>query len=300
MEKLVLILPVLSGVMWGSTGPFVRVIQDFGFDQFSLINVKMFLTTVILLVALGLFDRKLLKVKLKDLWLFAAAGIVGMLMLNLGYNQAIEKLTLSLAAVLLSMSPIFVMICARIFLKEEITKRKVIGTFFAIVGCAMVSGVLEGNSLGNASAMGVILGIAAAVFYGSYTIFSKILMTKGYNVFTVTFYSTLFGTIVLTPKTDWHIIGQFVSVSPLKNAAFLVAFAVCTTILPYVLYTVAMNHAEAGKVAILGAGGEPSSAMIFGWIFYHEVPSLLSILGLAVTIVALAFICLPGKPKHRR
>ena len=295
MEKFALILPVLSGAMWGSTGPFVRVVQDFGFDQFTVINIKMFMTAVILFVGLGIFNRDLLKIKIKDLWLFVAAGIVGMLMLNVGYNQAIEKLTLSLAAVLLSMSPIFVMIFARIFLKEKITKKKIVGTFFAIVGCTMVSGVLEGNSAGQASLAGVILGTSAAVFYACYTMFSKVLMDREYNVFTVTFYSTLSAAVALLPKTDWGIVGEFVQVSPVKNSVFLIAFAVCTTILPYVLYTVAMNHAEAGKVAILGAGGEPSSAMIFGCIFFHEIPSIWSILGLVITIIALAFICLPDK-----
>ena len=295
INKIALLLPVISGAMWGSTGPFVRVIQDFGFNQATVVSSKMILTTLILFLGMFLFNRELLKIKIKDLWLFIAAGIIGMLCLNLGYNQAIDQLTLSLAAVLLSLSPIFVMFLARIFLKEKITKKKLIGTFFAIVGCTLVSGVLEGNSAGAASFWGVVLGVSAAVSYAAYTMFSKVLMDKGYNVFTVTFYATLSAAIVLLPVTDYSIIGQFVAVSTVKNSVFLIAYAVCTTVLPYVLFTVAMNHADAGKVAILGAGGEPSAAMIFGCIFFSEIPSILSITGLVITVVALAFICLPDK-----
>ena len=56
-----------------------------------------------------------------------------------------------------------------------------------------------------------------------------------------------------------------------------------------------LAHVDAGKVAILGAGGEPSAAMIFGILIYSEIPSLLSVAGLVITIAALAFICLPDK-----
>ena len=50
------------------------------------------------------------KLPLKDTWIFVITGLIGMFAINLCYNFAVKELTLSLAAVLLSMSPIFVII----------------------------------------------------------------------------------------------------------------------------------------------------------------------------------------------
>lgn len=292
-KNIAFILPVLSGVLWGSAGLFIRVIQEFGFDNVTVISSKMILTAILLFAVLMLTNRQLLKIKIKDLWLFLAAGLVGMLLLNFGYNAAVDNLTLSLAAVLLSLSPVFVMIFASIFFKEQITLKKIICTFFAVVGCTLVSGILEGNATGQSSIIGIILGLFAAVFYACYGMFSKALMERGYNAFTVIFYSTLSVAVVLLPFTDWSIIGEFIQVSPVQHTVFMIAYSVGTAILPYVLYTLAMAYTDAGIVAILGAGGEPSAAMIFGCIFYREIPSMLSVTGLVITIIALTFICLP-------
>ena len=295
IKKIALILPVISGAMWGSAGIFVRTLQDFGFDKYTVISSKMILTAIILFTCIAMAKKELLKVKIKDFWMFIGSGFVGMVLLNFGYNAAVEQLTLSFAAVLLSLSPVFVMCLAAVFFKEKITPKKIVCTFMAVTGCTMVSGLLEGGSLADAGAGGIILGLSAAFFYATYTLFSKALMKKGYNVFTVIFYSTLIAGVVLVPFTDWTVIGSFMEAAPVEHSVFMVVYAVGTAILPYVLYTMAMNHADAGKVAILGAGGEPSAAMIFGCIFFGEIPSLVSIAGLVITIAALTFICMPEK-----
>lgn len=66
----------------------------------------------------------MIKIKLKDLWIFVSSGILGILGLNICYNEAVKQLSLSLSAVLLSLSPIFVLIFANIFFKEKITVKK--------------------------------------------------------------------------------------------------------------------------------------------------------------------------------
>ena len=106
MKKLMLVIPVMSGVLWGSAGIFVRTLSAFGFDNFTIITSRFLLAAVILFVGIMAVDRSMLKVKPKDIWIFAMSGIFGMLGLNLCYNQAINQISLSLAAVLLSMSPV--------------------------------------------------------------------------------------------------------------------------------------------------------------------------------------------------
>ncbi len=125
--------------------------------------------------------------------------------------------------------------------------------------------------------------------------FSKIAMGKDYSVFTITFYSMLTVSLVLIPFTDWHTIGAFVEKASLGSSVFMVTHSLCTSVLPYVLYTLALIWVETGKAAILTAGGEPTAAMLLGVIFFSEVPTILSFTGLVTTVIALSFICAPDK-----
>lgn len=290
MNKLLILIPVIAGVLWGSVGVFVRVLTNAGFDNVSVLSVRMMFAAVILAVGIAIYDRKLFSIRLKDIWIFVAAGILGMMGLNFCYNVAINELTLSFAAVLLSLAPIFVMFFARILFHEKITMRKLVCTFFAVLGCFLVSGLLESSGM-SWSAIGIIIGLMAAVFYALYSVFSKVAMERDYHVFTITFYSILIASVVLLPFTDWQCLGDFVSKAPLGNMIFLIVHSLCTSVLPYVLFTLSLNYVEAGKASILTAGGEPSAAMLFGLIFFAEMPTMLSFAGLVITIAALSFLC---------
>ena len=85
------------------------------------------------------YIRSYFKIKKEYLpyFIIAAISIVG---LNLCYNEAMNSIHLSLAAVLLGTSPIFVIIGAYFTLGEKITVKKVGSMFLAIVGCILASG----------------------------------------------------------------------------------------------------------------------------------------------------------------
>lgn len=188
MKQLLYLMPIVSGAMWGSAGIFVRKLTELGMNSYTVVSVRVVLAVLILAVWLGIYDRNLLKIKLKDLWIFVAGGIVGMFGLNICYNFAISELSLSLAAVLLSLSPVFVLFMAAILFKEKITSKKVICMTIAIAGCVLASGVLEAASTMRWSVKGIIVGTIGAFFYGLYGIISKTAMGRGYHAFTTTFY----------------------------------------------------------------------------------------------------------------
>ena len=70
----------------------------------------------------------------------------------------------------------------------------------SIVGCVLVSGLLEGGS--SLSASGIASGLAAAFFYAVYGILSKKSASKGYTTYTTLFYCLLISTVVLIPFSD--------------------------------------------------------------------------------------------------
>ena len=295
MKKIAVLFPIISGGLWGSAGIFIRKLSDFGLNSYTIISSRVLIALIILFIGILILDKSLLKIKLKDAWVFMASGILGMLGLNFCYNESVNHLSLSLAAVLLSLSPIFVIFIAAILFKEKITLRKISCMLLAILGCILASGLLENNTGMKLSAIGILIGLLSAFFYALYSVVSKIAMGKGYEALTITFYSLLTLEIVLLPFTDWNILKDFVISSPVNNSIFMLLHSVFTSVLPYVLYTVSLSYIEAGKTSILAAGGEPISAMLLGMLFFSEVPTILSLIGLILTIVALSLLCMPSK-----
>lgn len=296
MKQLLYLMPIVSGAMWGSAGIFVRKLTELGMNSYTVVSVRVVLAVLILAVWLGIYDKDLLKIKLKDLWIFVAGGVVGMFGLNICYNFAISELSLSLAAVLLSLSPVFVLFMAAILFKEKITSKKVICMTIAIAGCVLASGVLESASIMRWSVKGIIVGTIGAFFYGLYGIISKTAMERGYHAFTTTFYCLFMVMLVVIPLTDWKLVTDVVIANPFKMSVFLVIHSLCTSVLPYILYTFSIRYIDAGMASIL-ASGEPVAAMIFGVIFFSEIPTVLSVVGIVLVIVALALLSMPEKKR---
>ena len=288
MKQWIQIFPILSGIMWGSAGIFVRKLSELGLNSVSIVETRIIVAIIIIIAGLLCLDKKLLKIKLKDLWIFICAGIFSMLGLNLCYNFAINELTLSL----LSLAPIFVLILASILFKEKLTLQKTVCAILALIGCILSSGVLEEVGAMKWTTIGIIIGTLGAFFYGTYSIFSKIAMLKGYHSFTVTIYSLMAVGIALLPFTDWLKVWEIIQIAPAPMSGFLLLHSLLTSVLPYICFTVALNYVEAGKVAIL-ASGEPIAAMLFGIFFYQEIPTILSLIGLFTVLLALGLLTIP-------
>ena len=294
MKKLMSFFAIISGILWGSGGIFVRTLTNMEMNAYTIISTRVMVAVFIIFIGLMIYDKNLFKIRLKDVWIFIVAGMIGMFGINLCYNFAIKDLTLSLAAVLLSMSPIFVLILAALFFKEKITKKKLLCMFLALTGCALVSGVFENASGMQWSVRGILIGLLSALFYAIYSLITKVAMKRGHHAFTITFYSLLTVLLVVLPLTDWQITVELLERGGIKMGMFMLIHSLCTSVLPYILFTVSLAYIDAGKASILAAC-EPIAAMIFGVIFFSEIPTMLSVGGLVLATIAITIMTLPEK-----
>lgn len=286
-------MPIISGICFGSAGIFVRELSE-NMNSTSIISSRILIAILLLSLWIAVRYPMNFRIKLKDSWIFVGAGVLGTLGLNLCYNFSINELSLSLAAVLIALAPIFVMVFAFFMFHEAITAKKVISIILALVGCVLTSGILENNASMHWSWIGILVGSASAGFYALYSIFSKVGMKKSYPALTITFYSMLAIAVVLLPFTQWDNMEHYIAANPLRNTLFMVMHSLCTAVCPYAFYTVALDHMEAGKASIL-CSCEPVAAMVFGLFFFEEIPTVLSVTGLMIVLLALAMLVLSDK-----
>ena len=285
MKKIYLILPILAGILFGSSGIFVRTLFQNGINQTTLLFLRFSIAIIPILIAILLTDKKLFKIELTDLPLFLSCAmcIIG---LNLCYNESMNSVPLSLAAVLLSLAPIYVLVIAYFLFEEKITYKKLICMALVIFGCILMTGVLE-TDLSNMPLFGIISGIGAGLFWAIYLMTSKKSIENGNHTYTILFYSIIFISIALTPLTDFSQINSFISINPIWTIIFLILHSTFSFALPYVLSTLSLNYMESGISSILLSGSEPLAALIFGLVIYAEIPTMLMFFGFIIAIMAM-------------
>ena len=289
---LYVLLPIVSGACWGLAGIFVRVFTEAGLDNPTIVFTRTAVCTLLTLIYILIKDRKrepgartLLYIRLRDLPFVLAIAVFGSLILMICYNIAVKTLSLSLAAILLCTAPIFVLLISAVVFHEKITLKKVICMLVALTGCAFLSGLFSGGLYW--SGFGLLMGAAAALCNAVFIIMSKAIAIRGYSSFTVTFWASLFASLILCFIIDWHALISYLAASPLSGTLLMLTQSVITSLLPSLIYVVAMRHVEAGRVAILQSGAEPTAAFLAGLLLYAETPTPAGLIGMAITILAL-------------
>lgn len=278
---------ISAGILWGIIGIFVNSLGNKGLSAFDMMLVRSFFALVVIFLFLFICDREKLKINLKDIWIFMCLGIVSFFMYGVLYFITIEKTSMSTAAVLLYTSPVFIMVMARMFFKEKITKRKLLAILVTVMGTALVSGGIQKNS----DISGLITGILSGFFYGLYSIFGR-LASKKYSSVTTTLYTFLFTTFAAIGVADFGNIVGAVRGYPVILGEFIL-YAVITAAIPYILYTGALKYVPLSRAAIVVCV-EPIVAMITGVIFYGDK---LGVMGLSGSLMILGAILLSNTEK---
>lgn len=282
MNRKALLAVLAAGTFWGFMGVFVRYLNTAGFGSLEVAQTR--ITTGLVLVGLYLlfFDRKSLKIRLRDVWCFIGTGIVSLLLFSVCYFSALTYTSLSVAAILLYTAPFFVMLISLLLFKEKLSRQKIFALLLAFTGCVLVSG-LGGDA--SASWIGILLGLGSGFFYALYSIFGRYAINRGYGAWTMTFYTFLFCAIGCAFLSDWQLIGSAV-MSDSKILLWILGLGFVTAFLPYVLYSYSLEHMESSKASIL-ASVEPVVGTLCGVFIFHEPISALGIIGIVMVLSAI-------------
>ena len=274
---------LIAGTCWGSIGIFVRRFNTYGLASMDIVALRAVFTTVFMAIFLAFYDRRLLKIRLRDIWCFIGTGIISMVFFNYCYFSLIKISSLSVAAVMLYTAPAFVMLLSAVLFREQITPVKVMALIATFVGCCFVTGIV--GSKVHLTPAAILLGLGAGLGYALYSIFGRFALERGYHSFTINLYTFLFASVACIPIVD---MGKILSVctSGVGMIVFSVLCGLITTVIPYIVYNFGLSEIETGKAAII-ASIEPVVATLIGMIAFHETPSIGNAAGIALVLAAI-------------
>ena len=184
-------LIMLSGILWGTIGLFVKVLDAKGSTSEYTTFMRMFFAFLLLFaITLAKEGTASFRIGRNTLISCALLGFVSMSLNNLCYTNAVNRLGMSLAAAILYMAPIFTSIQSKLFFHEKVGRNKLIALAFNVIGCVLAAtgGRL---SLEGVSVIGLLFGIGAAFAYSTQNIFGR-LATDEASPFVVATYNFFF------------------------------------------------------------------------------------------------------------
>ena len=204
---LALIAAFLATTIYGINHTVAKEVMPIYIGSSGFIMLRLLGATLIFwLISLFTPNEKIEK---KDFLKILLASILGMCVNMLAFFRGLELSTPINSGIIITLSPVLVLILSYFFLKEKVTVKKIIGILIGFSGAVFL--ILNSSKTGI-NAPNIPLGnsffLLNASAYAGYLIVIKPL-TRKYNIFTLMKWLFLIGLVLSTPIT----FNQFVEVN---------------------------------------------------------------------------------------
>ena len=194
-------------------------------------------------------------------------GLFGVTLNQLFFIVGLSRTSVAHAAILIGLTPIQVLIIARLRGLERITARKAVGMAIALAGVALLK-AFEPAAAAGVTWTGDLIVLLGGLCFALFTVFGKE-VTGRYSTITMNTYAYVGGGLALLPLTVWEAARQ-----PLAHAgagAWLAAIymALFPSVVAYLIYYHALAHMTASRVSAFSYL-QPVFASIMGVVILGE------------------------------
>jgi len=218
------------------------------------------------------------KIQFRDKCALLLVGAVGIGLYNLTLNYGELSISSGMASFIISQAPVITAVFAIIFLGERLNLSSIIGFTVSIVGVALITMGEKGGIKWDSS----IFYILIATFAGSmYSVLQKPFLKKYHAVETTTYViwgGTLFLAIYVPALRHDLLNASF------KTTLTVAYLGVFPAAVGYIAWSYALSAIPASR-AVSFLYFTPFVATLLGWVWLHEIPVGLSIVGGACAIL---------------
>lgn len=272
----------IGGFFWATLGIFTNALYEAGLSSPQISLLRLTLGAIFLFIYCLITDRSMLRITKKGLIVCILLGLFCQALFNLSYVNAINRMGVSISAVFLYTSPLFMAILSKIVYKEKINAFKIFSLILTILGAffAATGGNLDPTILAS---IGTLFGFMAAFFYSIMPFISNSALKENKNV-TIVLYSFIFGALFLLPFAHpTQIVQSLNSFSILLNVIGLGLFPACLAFLFF--YSGISKDVQFSIVGIFSST-ELIFSQIFGWTLFHEEFSVLRLIGILLMVAS--------------
>ncbi|EQJ11848.1 DMT family transporter [Clostridioides difficile] len=272
----------IAGLLWATLGLFGKFLMGNGLTSEQVAFTRLFFGFIVLGVYSSIRTPQILKINKKGIMYSVIIGIICQAMFNLCYFKAIDIAGVSIAAVLLYTSPLFLAIFSKLCYKENITRSKLFSLILCFIGAimAVTGGRLDFQGL---NAFGLLLGVLSAIAYALMPTISKNAL-KEFSSSTILVYSFLFGAIFMIPSSrPWEILNY---AKDLDVLSCMLMLGIVSAALAYIFYAAGISKGVELSVAGVVASVELVGSVIIGCTILGESFSLGKLFGVMLMLIS--------------
>ena len=196
-------------------------------------------------------------------------GMLGVTLNQVFFVVGLSRTSVAHAAILIGLTPILVLLLARLRGQEKMTVRKAVGMAIALAGVAVLKWFEPAAGTG-ATWTGDFVILLAGLCFALFTVFGKE-VTARYSTITMNTYAYMGGALALLPLTLWEAARQ--PLGQIGAGAWLAAIymALFPSVIAYLIYYHALAHMTASRVSAFSYL-QPVFASVMGVAILGETP----------------------------
>lgn len=183
----------LAASIWGGMYVVVKIVVSV-IPPLELVWMR-YLVAIVALLVVGLITHQKWRIHKRDFLIIIAIGVIGNTISIVTQEVGTMLSSAQMGAIITSSTPAFMVIFARLLLKECLNLKKILSVCLATMGVFLIVGT---SHLELSSKLGGLFLIIAALAWALMSVLVK-RVPDDYSQIVVTFYSILVALIVLTP-----------------------------------------------------------------------------------------------------
>lgn len=275
----------LAVIFFSTESVMASVIMAKGVDPLTLSVIKVTLGCIMVGLIM-LLTRKSFRLERKDIFGFMMFGFIAVSTMTGTFMTAIRLTNVSTAMILVYTAPAFTLILAALFLKERITRVKLMTVVLIMVGTVLVVVGYNLNVM-DMNLLGVLTGLLAGLAYAIHGLLSRVYI-KRYSPWTINFYILLFGALgLMIVKNPLAIMAE--GFPDLASLIWILGQAVVVYVCAYTLFIMEFRYLEAGIGSIL-TSVQPAVVVLMSAVFLNEKLYAVQTVGLVLMMLAMIII----------
>ena len=292
-------LAVIGPSLWGIMGIFVRRLSAAGVGSTDISFLRCLLAGAAFFLLLWVKNRELLRIDWLGLLICTFYGASSYGVCFVTYNVAVERIPVSVATVLMFISPVWVTLLNWLVFHERPDKLKTFAIVLCFAGAVLVADLIHTDPSGRMDIVGILAGVLNSFGMALQLLIPRY-FAKRYQKDTMLVYGFLGAALVLAFLSDFGRMGAAFRGSD-ATAAILCALAlgILCTLGANGFYVKATAYIDTTSVSILSAL-EVVVGSIVGFLVFHETMRFSQVCGALIIMVGALLPNLMEKARQRK
>ena len=276
-----IIMATSGPCLWGIMGIFIRNLGEIGFSSYEITFLRCLLAGLSYFIFKLITEPSVLKINIKDFVICVIYGVVSYSVSFISYTVSIERIPVSVATVLMFMSPVWVTLLGLIVFKEKIKTKNALSILGCIIGACLVSNIISLDTGGQPMDL---IGILAGILNGfgvALQIMIPRYFSKRLNKDTMLVYGFLGAAAILLFTTDFKSSSFAVNTGNVIFNIFMTC-VICTMV-ANVSFVKSTQYIGTTTSSILSAL-EVVVGAVAGFLILNESLSFLQIIGAVIVV----------------